>query len=82
MFSGLSGLISTFVNLYGSQGSSGVHYGTPTIATIAATGGYAAICGFLTIIYTIKRHLTKRHHDRVSQERSNSGDEIKEKLES
>ncbi|KAF8498106.1 hypothetical protein F5888DRAFT_1803022 [Russula emetica] len=39
MFSGLSGLISTFVNLYGSQ--QGVHYGTTTIATIAATGGKA-----------------------------------------
>jgi len=78
MFSGLSGLISTFVNLYGSQ--QGVHYGTTTIATIAATGGYAVICGLLTIIYTIKRHLVKRHHDRISRERSDGDDEIKDKL--
>jgi hypothetical protein len=67
MFSGFSGLISTFVNLYGSK-TNGVHYGTTTIATIAAIGGYTAICSFLTLIYTIKRHLTKRHHDRVSQD--------------
>jgi hypothetical protein len=78
MFGGLSGLISTFVSLYGS--GSGVHYGATTIATIAVTGEYAAICGFLTIIYTFKRHLVKRRHDRVSRERSNSGDEVKEKL--
>ena len=79
MFSGLSGLISTFVNLYGSQ-TNGVHYGTTTIATIAATGGYAAICGLLTIIYTFKRYLIKRHHDRISRDRSSSGDEFKDKL--
>jgi len=77
MFSGFSGLISTFVNLYGSQ--EGVHYGATTIATIAAIGGYTAICGFLTIIYTIKRRLVQRRHNRLSQGRSDSGDEIKEK---
>jgi hypothetical protein len=72
MISGLSGLISTFVNLYGSQ--DGVHYGKTTIAiTIAATGRCTAICGFLTIIYTILKHSVKRHHDRVS--RSSSSDE-------
>jgi hypothetical protein len=79
MFSGLSGLISTFVNLYGSQ--AGVHYGATTIATIAATGGYTLICGILTIIYTIKRRLAVRRHDRISRERSEIGDEIKEKLQ-
>ena len=77
MFSGISGLISTFVNLYGSGNS--VHYGATTIATIAAIGGYTAICGLLTMIYTIKRHLVKRRHDRVSRER---GDSVDEKLQS
>lgn len=73
MFGGLSGLISTFVNLYGSGKT--VHYGTTTIATIAAIGGYTAICGLLTIIYTIKKHLVKRRHHRISREISDSGDE-------
>lgn len=82
MFSGFSGLISTFVNLYGSQGPNGVHYGTTTIATIAAIGGYTVTCGLLTIIYSFKGHLVKRHHDRISRGRSDSGDEFKEKLES
>jgi hypothetical protein len=62
MFSGLSCLISTFVNLYGSQ--DGVHYGATTIATLAATGGCAIICGFLTAVYSILKYLVKRHQDR------------------
>jgi hypothetical protein len=61
-FSGLSGLISTFVNLYGSQ--DGVHYGATTIATLAATGGCAVICGFLTAVYSVLKHHVKRRHDR------------------
>jgi hypothetical protein len=68
------------VNLYGS--GNGVHYGTTTIATIAAIGGYAAICGFLTIVYTIKKHLVKRNHDRISREMSENGDVIKDRLQS
>ena len=68
MFIGLSGLVSTFVDLYVLQDC--VHYGTTTIATITATGGYAVICGFLTIIYTIKRHIIKIHHDRILREGS------------
>jgi len=74
MFNGLSGLISTFVNLYGSQ--DGVHYGATTIATIAATAGCAIICGFLTIIYAIKKHFVQRHHNRVEREKRDSGDEV------
>jgi hypothetical protein len=66
MFIGLSGLVSTFVNLYVLQDC--VHYGTTTIATITATGGYAAICGFLTIIYSIRRYLVKIRHDRIVRE--------------
>ncbi|KAN0111391.1 hypothetical protein V8E52_008547 [Russula decolorans] len=66
MFIGLSGLVSTFVNLYVLQDC--VHYGTTTIATITATGGYALICGFLTIIYTIRKYLVKIRHVRIMQE--------------
>lgn len=74
-FNGLSGLISIFVNLYGSQ-DNGVHYGTTTIATIAATGGCAAVGGFLTLIYTIKKHVVKRRHDKhIAQLRSEYGNE-------
>jgi uncharacterized membrane-anchored protein len=62
MFSGLSGVISTFVNLYGSE--DGVHYGATTIATLAVTGGCAVICGFLTVIYSILKYRVKRRHDR------------------
>jgi hypothetical protein len=69
MFSGLSGVISTFVNLYGAQNSCDgttdkVHYGATTIATIATTGGCAAICGFLTVVYTIRKFFVVRHHHR------------------
>ncbi|KAN0114264.1 hypothetical protein V8E52_006914 [Russula decolorans] len=78
MFIGLSGLISTFVNLYGSQDC--VHYGATTIATITVTGGYAVICGLLTIIYTIKRRLIKIRHDRITgRERGYAGDELYDK---
>jgi hypothetical protein len=76
-FSGLSGLISTFVSLYGSGHR--VHYGTTTIATIAAIGGYTVFNGLLTIIYTIKLRPLKRHHIRVLRERDDNGDETKEK---
>lgn len=83
MFSGLSGLISTFVNLYGGPGGpNGVHYGATTIATIATIGGYTVICGLLTLIYMFKRRSVKRDHDHISRGRSDSGDEFKEKLES
>jgi hypothetical protein len=119
IFSGLSGLISTFVNLYGpqisfnssqiafngsqfingtqntcnnSQDSSnssqnacngpqnGVHYGGTTIATIAACGGCSVICTFLTAIYSIRKRLVKRRHDReVGQQRSDNGGEFEAK---
>jgi hypothetical protein len=60
MFNGLAGLISTFVSIYGSQ--EGVHYGATTIATLAATGGCAVICGLLTGIYLFKVFLVERRH--------------------
>jgi hypothetical protein len=66
MFNGVSGLISTFVNIYSSQ--NGVHYDKAIFATIAATGGYAVVCGFLTMIYTTLKYFVKRSHDRVSSQ--------------
>ncbi|KAF8463964.1 hypothetical protein DFH94DRAFT_825221 [Russula ochroleuca] len=59
MFTGLSGVISTFVNIYGAQ--EGVHYGATTIATVAATGGCSVICGFLALIHAfLKRREARR----------------------
>ncbi|KAH9986115.1 hypothetical protein BJV77DRAFT_84067 [Russula vinacea] len=58
MFSGLSGVISTFVGIYGAQ--QGVHYGRTTIATLAATGGCSVICGFLSLIYAFLKRREAR----------------------
>jgi hypothetical protein len=58
MFSGLSGVISTFVGIYGAQ--QGVHYSGTTIATVAATGGCSVICGFLSLIYAVLKRLKAR----------------------
>jgi hypothetical protein len=49
-FNGVSGLISTFVNIYGSGHH--VHFGATSIATLAVTGGFTAICGFLALLCT------------------------------
>jgi hypothetical protein len=57
MFSGLSGVISTIVSIYGSQ--DGVQYGATTIATVAATGGCSVICGFLAAIHAILKYREK-----------------------
>jgi hypothetical protein len=56
LFHGLSGIISTFVSLYGVQNicdglKHGVHYGPTTIATVAATSGCSIICFTLALIY-------------------------------
>ncbi len=66
MFNGVSGLISTFVNIYSSH--DGIHYDKAIFTTIGAAGGYAVICGFLTMIYTILKFFVKRRHDRVSSQ--------------
>ena len=58
MFSGLSGVISTFIGIYGTQ--QGVHYSGTTIATVAATGGCSVICGFLSLIYAVLKRLKAR----------------------
>ena len=60
MFNGLSGLISTFVNIYSQNG---VKYGTTTIATLAATGGCAVICSGLSLIYWFKKRRVVRDHE-------------------
>jgi hypothetical protein len=65
MFNGLSGLISTFVGIYGSQ--TGVSYGTTTIATLAATGGCAVICSGLGLIYWFKKRRVVRDHERENE---------------
>ncbi|KAF8463967.1 hypothetical protein DFH94DRAFT_857897 [Russula ochroleuca] len=70
MFSGLSGVISTFVGIYGAQ--EGVHYGVTTIATVAATGGCSVICGFLAAIHVI---LKRRENARHRLEGSYDGDD-------
>src|SRR6266849_2373716 len=62
IFNGLSGLISTFVNLYGSE--DGVDYGATTIATLVITGGCTVICGSLAVIYTVLKIIAVRHHER------------------
>jgi hypothetical protein len=56
VFHGLSGVIATFLSLYGVQNvcgglKHGVHYGPTTIATVAATGGCSVICFTLALIY-------------------------------
>ncbi len=68
VFNGVSGLISTFVNIYSSQ--DGIHYNKLIFTTIGASGGYAVICGFLTMIYTILKDIVKRRHDRVSSQKA------------
>ncbi|KAN0113548.1 hypothetical protein V8E52_007612 [Russula decolorans] len=55
MSDGLAGLISTFVNLYGS--GAGVHYGATTIVTLAVTGGCTVICGLLAVICAVLKIL-------------------------
>lgn len=60
MFNGLSGLISTFVNIYSQNG---VRYGTTTIATLAATGGCAVICSGLSLRYWFKKRRVVRDHE-------------------
>ena len=62
LLSGISGIISTFVDIYANNGGM---YNASSIASVAVTGACAAICGFLAIIYTfvLLRHLKKDHED-------------------
>jgi uncharacterized membrane protein len=47
-FNGLSGLLSTLVNV---KATSNTTMGTLSIATLAVTGGCTVICGILAAIY-------------------------------
>jgi hypothetical protein len=60
--SGLSGLISTFVDIYANNNGA---YKASSIASIAVTGGCTAICGILAAIYSLGllRRLKKDHDD-------------------
>jgi len=60
---GLAGLISTFVSIYAHNNGT---YCTSSIATIAVTGGIAAICGFLAAFYSwwLVRRLKNEHEKR------------------
>ena len=60
--SGVSGLISTFVDIYANKNGA---YKASSIASIAVTGGCMAICGFLAAIYSLwlLRRLKKDHDD-------------------
>ena len=72
VLNGLSGLISTFVGIYGSQ--DGVSYGTPTISAIAATGGCTAICSVLWLIYYYQKWKIVREHERENEGHKSSGE--------
>jgi hypothetical protein len=59
-----SGLVTTFVNIFGVQG--GPH-GAPTKSTIALTSTFTIIYGILTLIYLRKRlELRRRRSSRAS----------------
>lgn len=62
MSSGLAGLISTLVNLYGS--GERVHYDATTTVTLAVTGGCTVICGFLAVVFTALKVRAMRRHER------------------
>jgi len=49
LLSGISGLISTFVDIYTNKDGK---YKASSIASVAVTGACAAICGFLAAIYS------------------------------
>lgn len=64
--SGLAGLVSTFVNLYGSGDH--VHYGATTIVTLTVTGGCTVICGFLVVMCAALKIRDVCRHERQNAE--------------
>jgi zinc transporter ZupT len=62
MFNGLTGVISTFAAIYGTEDGS---YSLVSKITLGVTGGSMVICAFLAAIYKFwKLHLVKRGHER------------------
>ena len=56
-FSGIAGLISTFVSIYTHKNGG---YGASSIASIAVTGASIVICGLVAAIYSFKLWLLRR----------------------
>jgi len=61
-FGGLSGLISTFVDIYANKNGA---YNAASIASVGVTGGCAVISGFLAVIcsFWLLRRLKKEHDE-------------------
>jgi hypothetical protein len=71
MFNGLTGVISTFAGIYGTQNGS---YSLVSKITLGVTGGSMVICAFLAAIYSFwKLRLVKRSHKREMKEASPGG---------
>lgn len=66
MLNGLSGVVSTFAGIYGSQNGS---YSSSSIATLGVTGGCTLICGFITLIYSRWKlgRVKRRHRHEMEQ---------------
>ena len=60
------------MGIYGSQ--TGVSYGTPTIAAIAATGGCTVICSVLWLIYYVQKRKVVREHERENEKHKSGGE--------
>ena len=75
MLNGLSGLVSTLINVYATH--NGV-LGAPSIATLAVTGVCIVICGFLATFYwlSVLRPLFRDHQKRERLRERNALEEI------
>ena len=65
LVAGLSGLVSAFARLY-SQGKELRKYNTRNIVEITASGGCAAICGSLAVIYAFRIRLLEHQHSQLN----------------
>ena len=70
--SGIAGLISTFVGIYGHNNGA---YSTLSIATLVVTGASTVICGFLAAFYSfwLLRRLKHEHVRKQRQTGSETG---------
>ncbi|KAI0264076.1 hypothetical protein BGY98DRAFT_484964 [Russula aff. rugulosa BPL654] len=60
-FNGFSGLIASLVNIY-SSGHHHAPFGATSIATLAVTGGFTAICGSLALLCTFLKSSAWKTH--------------------